>query len=340
MLSSNQRSDTDRVMLPTAYLVSSDHSVQLFTRYLQAERNSSEHTVAGYVQDIGQFAALLWSVDAKPPFAWQSVARESAREFLMQFHRAGWLPATTARKLSSLRAFFRFMEREKIVPQNPFTGLRAPRQSQSLPTVLGVSEIENLLDAPARDLRERRAKHGSVTLIEEYAAQREVALLETLYSTGCRISEIITLTWQDIHFERGIIIVEGKRRKQRLCVLGKPAIHALQQLRTLAESIWQNKGSNACHIFLNQRGDALSVRSVERSLKKWLALSGLPASITPHSLRHSFATHLLDAGADLRSVQEMLGHTSLSTTQIYTHVSVERLKEEYRKAHPRARRNK
>jgi len=318
--------------------VSGDPAVQRFARYLRAERNASEHTVAGYAQDIGQFAAFVWPGEgARPPCAWDAAGRERARAFLVAFHRAGWSPATTRRKLASLRAFYRFLERESCVDANPFAGLRGPRLSRRLPVVLGIREVEALLAAPLAALKDaRERKGGAVPPAVEYAAWRDAAVFEVLYSTGCRVSEIAALTWGEINFEQGTTIVEGKGRKQRLCVLGEPACAALREVRARAELLWPGTGKSSARVFLNARGGPLTTRSMERQMKVWLRAAGLPPELTPHKLRHSFATHLLDAGADLRSVQEMLGHASLSTTQIYTHVSIERLKEEYAKAHPRA----
>ncbi len=318
--------------------VAADPAVFRFARYLRAERNASEHTVSGYVQDLGQLAAYVWpSEETRPPFAWERPDREQARAFLAAFHRAGWSPSTTRRKLASLRAFYRYLEREKGVAVNPFAGLRGPRLGRRLPTVLSVGEVEALLAAPLAALRAARERRGgAVSVADEYVAWRDAAVFEVLYSTGCRVSEIAALTWARINFEQGTTIVEGKGRKQRLCVLGEPACAALRELRARAELLWPGAGGSASPIFLNAQGGPLTTRSMERQMKVWLKAAGLSQELTPHKLRHSFATHLLDAGADLRSVQEMLGHASLSTTQIYTHVSIERLKEEYAKAHPRA----
>ena len=317
--------------------VSRDAAVIRFTTYLRAERNASEHTVSGYLQDIGQFAAFVWpAASVNPPFPWEQAHREQARAFLVAFHSNGWLPTTTRRKLSSVRAFYRYLEREGRVAGNPFAGLRGPRLGRRLPTVLGVKEVEALLAAPLASLVAYRARHGCVPPVTEYAAVRDAAIFEVLYSTGCRVSEIAMLTWRDVNFERGTTVVEGKGRKQRLCVLGRPACEALQTLRLRAEALWTDAAAPASPLFLNVQGGPLTTRSMERQMKVWLRAAGLPPELTPHKLRHSFATHLLDAGADLRSVQEMLGHASLSTTQIYTHVSIERLKAEYGKAHPRA----
>ena len=323
--------------LPNRGDAAADPEVLRFIQYLRVERNASDHTVSGYVQDLGQLAAFVWPAAAvKPPFGWPSLGREQARAFLVAFHRGGWSPTTTRRKLSSGRAFFRYLLREGRVAVNPFAGLRGPRMGRRLPTVLSVQEVAALLASPLKALEDKRARRGEVSAQAVYAACRDAAIFEVLYSTGCRVSEIAALTWGGIRFEQGTTVVEGKGRKQRLCVLGEPACEALKNLRTLAGSLWPGADGARARLFLNLRGGPLTTRSIELQMKVWLRASGLPPELTPHKLRHSFATHLLDAGADLRSVQHMLGHSSLSTTQIYTHVSVARLKEEYGKAHPRA----
>jgi site-specific recombinase XerD len=193
------------------------------------------------------------------------------------------------------------------------------------------------MEAPLISLKTRRERHGgAIPAQDEYAARRDAAVFEVLYSTGCRVSEIAALKWRDINFKQHSTIVYGKGRKERLCILGGPALRALEVLRIYAGMVNTAWASEEAPLFMNLKGTALTVRSMERQMKVWLVAAGLPATVTPHKLRHSFATHLLDAGADLRSVQEMLGHSNLSTTQIYTHVSVERLKEEYNTSHPRA----
>ena len=254
----------------------------------------------------------------------------------MSFAAADAKPATTRRKLASLRSFFRFLQAEGEVAVNPFGGLRGPKMPKPLPKVLAVDETRRLIEAPDAELRRLRESGVEVPPVVEYFHVRDTAIFETLYSTGCRISEVTSLTWRQIDFTGGGVVVTGKGSKQRLCILGRPALEALRRVRTLAGDIWPGCEDEDSSIFLTGKGHPISPREIERRMKRWLAAAGLPSDMTPHKLRHSFATHLLDAGADLRSVQEMLGHSSLATTQIYTHVSVERLKDEYMKAHPRA----
>ena len=250
------------------------------------------------------------------------VTPEDAGAFLMALARGGAGPATVRRKMASLRTFFRFLVREGLMLDNPFAGLRGPKLKKTLPRILTVDELKRFLEAPMADLGELR-RRGTDTPAQTYSHLRDKAVFEMLYSTGCRISEALALDWGQINFDTGGVIVTGKGAKQRLCILGGPARTALQALRTQAAEMWPDGAAAATRVFLNERGRPFSARDV-------------PTDLTPHKLRHSFATHLLDGGADLRSVQEMLGHASLATTQIYTHVSVEHLKDEYMKAHPRA----
>jgi len=318
--------------------IADDPAVSQFMRHLRAERNASEHTLAGYLSDIRQFCAQLWGAGTAPPFPWKSPDRFSARHFLASFQKAGRTPATASRKMSSLRSFFRFQVREGLVKNNPFVGLQQPKARHRLPKVLSQAEVIRLLEAPARLREQTRAKEEKVgARFADYAALRDTAILELLYSTGMRIAELCGLTDARLDLLSGTALVRGKGKKERFCPIGRPAAKALQAALDARDGLLVGLGlERASALFVNKRGGRLTPRSVERSLKKYLAEAGLDLAITPHVMRHSFATHMLDAGADLRSVQELLGHASLSTTQIYTHVSVERLKEEYGKAHPRA----
>ena len=320
--------------------VEEDPAVAQFARHLRAERNASEHTVSGYLSDIGQFCRQLWGEEAAPPFAWKTPDRFAARRFLASFQKAGMAPATASRKMSSLRSFFRFLAREGMVKANPFGGLQQPKARRRLPKVLGKEEVVRLLEAPARLREKARAKEkggGEAGRFADYAAVRDAAILELFYSTGMRIAELCGMTEARLDLLSGSALVRGKGKKERFCPIGRPAAEALRAAMEARDGwIARIGGERAPHLFVNRWGGPLTPRSVERSMKKHLAEAGLDPAMTPHVMRHSFATHLLDAGADLRSVQELLGHASLSTTQIYTHVSVERLKEEYGKTHPRA----
>jgi integrase/recombinase XerC len=315
--------------------VSVDPALACFRRYLEHERNASAHTVTNYFRDIAQFITVNWEADGGPPYPWRAVDRFAARRFLVSFQKAGCRPATTARKLASLRAFYRFQIREELADINPFGGLRAPKRGRDLPDVLSVAEVERLLASPARCAR-RAAETGKRKPDDatDYTMRRDTALLETLYSTGGRVSEVSGMREADLDLLSGVVRVRGKGRKERLCPLGGPACRALRSLLEAGHARFG--GGREAPVFRNLSGGPLTPRSVERMMKRYLAEAGLAAQFSPHALRHSFATHLLDNGADLRSVQELLGHASLSTTQIYTHVSVERLKKVYDEAHPRA----
>ena len=285
---------------------------------------------------MAQFAMFRWGEEASPPFAWTAVTQEDARSFLMDFAKGGVRPATVRRKLASLRTFYRWLAREGSVPENPFSALRGPRLAKSLPKVLSVDEAKRFLQAPLDELERLKKSSSKAKMSDMFSCIRDAALYEALYSTGCRIAEMLALSWREIDFGNGTVIVTGKGSKQRLCILGSRALEALRRLRSATDAFVPGGGDPESPVFHGGRGGRHSARDAERRMKKWLAAAGLSAEATPHKLRHSFATHLLDAGADLRSVQEMLGHSSLATTQIYTHVSIERLKDEYAKAHPRA----
>lgn len=265
------------------------------------------------------------------------MTQEDARAFLMDFARGAAKATTTRRKLASLRTFYRWLVREGLADGNPFSAIRGPRLARALPKVLSVEEANRFLSAPLREIETLKKKVDSPSRMADiFACIRDAALYESLYSTGCRIAEMLALSWGELDFANGTVIVTGKGAKQRLCILGSRALEALRRLRSASDAFIPGGGDPSRPVFQNGKGVRLSPRETERRMKKWLAAAELPADITPHKLRHSFATHLLDAGADLRSVQEMLGHSSLATTQIYTHVSIERLKDEYAKAHPRA----
>jgi integrase/recombinase XerC len=316
-----------------------DPQIARFVDYLTAERNASSHTLVNYVSDLSQFAQAIWGQEAQPPYPWKEIDRFAARRFLAQFQRVGMSAATTRRKISCLRSFYRYLMREGVVEANPFSGLVMPKRVRRLPKVLSVNEIARLLEAPAAAAAAAPPpKDARGEAWSQYVVARDVAILEVLYSTGVRVSELTGLTDQQVDYLSGVVQVRGKGKKERLCPFGRPAHRALRAAVEKRGLFWLALGrkGNPPALFLNRKGGRLTSRSVERILKKYLALAGLDPNLSPHALRHSFATHLLDAGADLRSVQELLGHASLSTTQIYTHVTVEKLKEVYEQAHPRA----
>lgn len=315
-----------------------DPCIEHFAQYLEGEKNASEHTISNYLIDIRQYCEIVFGADAQPPYKWATADRFTARKFLVFFQKLELSPATTGRKLSALRSFYKFLLREEYVELNPFSGLNLPKKGNYLPQILSVTEVVKLLDAPAKYDETQHSTNPKQKLWREYMVARDAAILELLYSTGMRINELVKLPESGIDLLSGVARVRGKGKKERLCPLGSPATRALMKNLDLRENVWLLEGRKdpRSPVFLNKNGGAITARSIERMMKKYVLFCGLNAELSPHSLRHSFATHLLDAGADLRSVQELLGHASLSTTQIYTHVSVERLKEVYQLAHPRA----
>ena len=291
-----------------------------FLRYLTVERNSSDLTVKSYREDLD--GLLEWmehqlgaSVDPR------RVTPQDLRVYLVALHEAGYAKSTISRKLASLRSLFRFAQREGLVDTNPAKPLRNPRRERKLPHFLTTTEIGKLLAAPPAT---------------DSMGLRDRAIFETMYSAGLRVSELVGINDGDLDLSDGMVRVRGKGKKERLAPLGSHATRALNRwLR--ARQLKSGKADRGSPVFTNRFGSRLTTRSVARMLEKYLKLTGLDLRTSPHTLRHSFATHLLDRGADIRSVQELLGHKSLTTTQIYTHLSTASLKQAYEKAHPRAR---
>jgi integrase/recombinase XerC len=243
------------------------------------------------------------------------------RSYIAWLSEKGYAKSTVARRLAAVRSWCRFLCRQGHLQTNPTTGLRGPRQDQKLPHFLSVEEIGKLLDAPK---------------VDDPLGQRDRAMLETLYSAGLRVSELTGLNLEDLDLDGDLATVRGKGKRERLALLGSTAKSALKDWLNARSEMLAHRPLQPTAVFLNRRGSRLTSRSVGRLLAKYLQTAGLDPRTSPHTLRHSFATHLLDAGADIRSVQELLGHRSLTTTQIYTHVTTVRLRESYSKAHPRA----
>lgn len=293
-----------------------------FLQRLEGERNFSVHTVRAYRIDLDEFLFFAAKQNCTKP---EEVTHILMRSFLAHLRERGISKSSIARKLAALRSFFRFLCKQAILKTNPILSVRTPKREKRLPHVLSTAEIGRLLDAPEGD---------------DEAALRDRAILETLYSTGMRVGELVSLSVHEIDLGAEVVKVMGKRRKERLCPLGS---YALKALLTYMEARGVGRMDvPRCRqpLFCNLRGGRLTQRSVARMLQLRLIQANLSSRTTPHTLRHSFATHLLDRGADLRSVQELLGHASLSSTQIYTHLSAERLKAIYEKAHPRAQGDK
>ena len=291
-----------------------------FIAKLEHEKGFSEHTLRAYHKDLLQFDIFL---KAEKRSSLESVNHLLLRRFLAVLRSKNYSKTTIARKLASIRSFFKFLIREGELVANPFEMLRTPKQDKKLPHFLSITEVDILLKTP-----------DSSTVM----GLRDMAVMETLYSTGIRVSELVGLDEGSIDFIAGMIKVQGKGKKERLVPIGSPAIKAINEYidsKSMSKKKEEKSVSRSEPLFLNKYGGRLTARSVARSLDKYLKVSGINLLTSPHTFRHSFATHLLDKGADLRSVQEMLGHSSLSTTQVYTHITTERLKNVYDKAHPR-----
>jgi integrase/recombinase XerC len=293
-----------------------DSLVAEFLTYLPVERNASALTIRNYGADLATFRAWV-EEKTKGKCDWLRLDLFHLRGYLVHLTERKLERATIHLKMSALRSYYRWLVRTERLKQNPVVGLTLPKLAKKLPKFLTIQQVEALLDAPL--------KAGDTA-----AAWRDKAILEVLYSGGLRIHELVGLNDDDVDVLGEVARVRGKGKKERLTPLGDPAIKAMQRYLEL-------RGRSARGpLFVNVRGGRLTARSVQRTLKRYLIAANLDPSLTPHKLRHSFATHLLDAGADLRSVQELLGHANIATTQIYTHVTPERLKKVYEKAHPRA----
>jgi integrase/recombinase XerC len=298
-----------------------DEAIDRFLQYLRVERNASAYTLKSYREDLCDVAEFLQESrgDVPPP---GDIATLDLRGYVANLHDAGYAKSTIARRLASLRSFFRFGQRDGWARSNPARPLRNPRKARTLPHVLSSDELARLLATPPAD---------------SPAGLRDRALLETLYSAGLRVSELVGTNDGDLDLAAGLVRVRGKGKRERLAPIGSYAGRALRRwLRVRKLHVREAQGA-AASVFVNKFGRRLTTRSVGRLLEKHLAAAGLDHRTTPHTLRHSFATHLLDHGADIRSVQELLGHKSLLTTQIYTHVSTATLRAAYERAHPRAR---
>ncbi len=293
-----------------------DH-IKAFRDFLRNERNFSEHTVSGYIADMSRLAEFFDKRGLSGP---SDLSRQDARVFLLELEESGLSKRSVARKISCFRSFYSYLIRKKQAQKNPWAAISLPKLAKKLPGFLYPEEIDILLGAPD---------------MKTAAGLRDKAVLEMLYASGMRVSELVKLNMSDVDKDDGEILVSGKGSKERIVLIGSSAISALKDyIRSGRPKLASKAGNRA--LFLNRSGGRLTVRSVERMIQKHLKSGGITKKITPHSLRHSFATHMLERGADLRSVQELLGHASLSTTQIYTHITKERLKTVYDKAHPRA----
>lgn len=297
-----------------------DRSAELkhFLDYLEGGRDASPHTIRNYGADLREFFAFLNG---------KSLAEVDTlviRSFLAHLKSRSYSRATLSRKLSSLRSFFKYLARENHLRTNPVLGISTPKREKKLPQFLDLSEVTHLLEAPSG---------------ESWEAKRDRSILETLYSSGVRVSELVGLNRSDVDLLSSLLKIRGKGKKERIVPMGEKAVQAIRDyLESLPAAARRKNEGPEMPVFLNRSGSRLTDRSVRRLIVKYARRISLKEGISPHTLRHTFATHLLDRGADLRSVQELLGHANLSTTQIYTHVTTRRLQEAYVRAHPRAER--
>ena len=285
--------------------------IKKFEEYLDVEKNYSEHTLRSYHSDLVGLSSFL---DGKSP---SEINYMDLRRFLAELKQNGSAKRTVVRKLGAIRSFFRFLVKENIIASNPANSLFTPKLDKVLPKFLDITQTANLINA---------------VNIDSSLGLRDKAVLEVLYSTGARVSELVGLNIDRVDLIAGAIKVRGKGKKERLAMLGKEASYSLRRYLDSRGAIIKDKNA----VFLNKNGTRLTDRSVRRIVNKYVKKCSIEQKISPHSIRHSFATHLLDNGADLRSVQELLGHKNLSTTQIYTHLGTKRIKDMYLKAHPRA----
>lgn len=295
--------------------------VDKFIYYLKVGKNYSEHTLENYCRDLLYFEKYS-TKKRKSTLELNEIGIYELRAYLAHLKDADYSKSTVSRKLATLRSFFKYLVREDILEKNPILGLATPKKDQKLPNFLDVTEVTRLLESPQG---------------EGFLDARDRAILEVLYSSGVRVSELVSMNFNDVDFYKGTVKIRGKGKKERIVPLGGPATTCLKTY--LAFPQWMSakrKSSGEKALFINRFGDRITSRSIERLLIKYRQKATIQKEVTPHTLRHSFATHMLDRGADMRSVQELLGHASLSTTQIYTHLTTERLKKVYLKAHPRA----
>lgn len=315
--------------------------IQSFLEFLAVEKGFSGNTIEAYRNDLVQFQEFLLQADARPSVsngldiglgdtgeygeagvvAWPLVSRARILSFIMNLKDKRYAAATVARKVAAVKSFFHFLLAEGVVQADPTENLESPRVGKSLPTTLSVKEVDELLEQPAR--------------LNTPEAARDKAMLELLYATGLRVSELVSLNVDDVDTSAGYVRCLGKGSKERIVPVGHQAMKAVEEYlvgarRTLASSREQEA------LFLNHRGDRLTRQGFWLIIKGYARDAGIATNITPHTLRHSFATHLLNGGADLRAVQELLGHANISTTQIYTHVTGDRIKQVYDQSHPRA----
>jgi integrase/recombinase XerC len=303
-----------------------DELIESYLNYLRYERNASPHTIRNYRSDLLQFRNFLAEGQEGTEVSVQAIDALSVRGFLSFLFEKEKKKTSIARKLSAVRAFFKFLARERVLPESPAATVSTPKLDRTLPHIMSEEEMNTFLDRVAEATKEG-----------EPVMRRDRAILELLYASGLRVSELTGLDLRNIGFSDATLLVRGKGRKERIVPFGSKAKQALTDYLPLREKILKdNRKTSQTAVFLNLRGARLTPRSVDRLVKKYVRTFGPNVKVSPHSLRHAFASHLLTEGADLRAIQEMLGHSSLATTQKYTQVSIRQLMEVYDKSHPKA----
>jgi len=301
-----------------------NENLDQFLQHLKYERNVSAHTLRNYASDLDQFKEYLFKIEKRSDISVKEIDRLTIREWMAGLHN-DHKKTSIARKLASLRTFFQFLVREGVVETNPAKLVATPRIERKLPNHLSMEDAVRFIETPDTNTD---------------LGRRDRAIVEFLYATGIRVGELVNINMQDIDFREKLVRVTGKRKKQRIVPFGEPALQALMHYLEETRPVFLNncpaatRDNNA--VFLNYQGTRITTRSVGRMIDKYIKQCADIHNISPHSLRHSFATHLLDSGADLRDIQELLGHARLSTTQIYTQVSMEKMIEVYDRAHPKA----
>jgi integrase/recombinase XerD len=294
--------------------------LETFINYLSVERGLSGHTLSAYRNDITALIGFL-SENDRADQTWKSISETDIRSYLDDLEERGYAPSTKSRKIASAKSFFNFMKEEQIIGENPLSDVRQPRAGQSLPKALSIEEVDRLLDASS----------DSDTTEEA----RDMAMVELMYAAGLRVSELVGLNLRDVDLDAGTVRTVGKGSKERVIPIYDAAVDSIAEYITYSRPAHSRVETEEA-LFLNRRGGRLTRQAYWLRLNKLATKAGISSKITPHMLRHSFATHLLHGGASLRHVQELLGHSSIATTQIYTHLTNEHVRSEYAKAHPRA----
>jgi integrase/recombinase XerC len=311
--------------------------IDRFAQHLVTDRGASAYTVRNYSQTLGEFHQWFQQERQQPP-DWAVLQRDDFRAYLRHLGRNKLSRAATQLRFSALRTFYKFLIRRGVVENSPIKNISLPKLEKRLPRFLTIDQLKSLLEAP---LREGKSSTGTEVSrprrgrpVEAAVPERDVAILETIYSCGLRVSELCGLRLEDIEWNEQLVRVRGKGKKERQVPIGKPALEAIERYWALLPA--RPGPSDPVFLGSSKGPKPVQARTLQLRLKRYLEIAGLDPHLTPHKLRHSYATHLLDAGADLRSVQELLGHAHLVTTQVYTHVTTERLKKAYDEAHPRA----